>query len=151
MMQVLGCTKLKTKESSILLIGSGKFHALQLAIQGKSLYVYENGKISRINKSDTGKLLLSRKIALSKFLSSESAGILVSSKTGQNNLKFALSLKKKLGKLGKKSFIFLSGTIDSRELENFNIGSWVNTACPGIAVYDSSSNIINYEDIKNAL
>ena len=150
-MQVLGCTILKTKENNILLIGSGRFHALQLALQGKSLYVYENGKISKINKSDIDKLLLSKKIALSKFLSSEIVGILISSKAGQNNLAVALSLKKRIEKLGKKSFLFISDTISTRELENFNIDFWVNTACPGIAVYDDSKNVVNYTELDSIL
>ncbi|MBI2046865.1 diphthamide synthesis protein [Candidatus Pacearchaeota archaeon] len=147
-MQVVGCSALKTKEKNVLLIGSGRFHALQLAVQGKNLYVYENAGIIRLNRQDIDRLLLNKKVALSKFFSAESVGIITSSKAGQNNLAVALSLKKRIEKLGKKPFLFISGTISTRELENFNIDFWVNTACPGIAVYDDSKNVLNYTDLK---
>ncbi len=149
--QVLGCTSLSSREKNILLVGSGKFHALQLALQGKNVYMYENGKISRIGKPDIDKLLLSRRVALSKFLSSETIGILASSKPGQNNIALAISLKKKINKMGKTAFIFLEGSISLNELENFSIDFWVNTACPGIAVYNDSNNIANYAGIESVL
>ena len=150
-MQVVGCTILKTKEKNLLLIGSGRFHALQLAVQGKNLYVYENAGISRLNRQDIDRLLLNKKVALSKFFSAESVGILISSKAGQNNLAVALSLKKRIEKLGKKPFLFISDTISARELENFNIDFWVNTACPGIAVYDDNKNVLNCAELGSIL
>ncbi|HLD36973.1 MAG TPA: diphthamide synthesis protein [Candidatus Nanoarchaeia archaeon] len=150
-MQVLGCTALRAKEKNILLVGSGKFHALQLALQGKNMYIYENGKISRISKPDTDRLVLKKKIALSKFLSSEAIGIIVSSKPGQNNISLAISLKKKINNMGKTAFIFLEDNVSPNELENFSTGFWVNTACPGIAVYNDSNNIVNYTDIWSVL
>ena len=150
--QVLGCSVLKTRkheEKNILLVGSGKFHAVQLALQGKNIYIYENGKIFQLAEEEIKKIFAERKVAISKFYSADAVGIIVSCKYGQENLNLALNLKKKIDKMGKSSFIFLADTIDLNELDNFPVQSWVNTACPGIALSSlSGKNVVNYTDIK---
>jgi len=79
---------------------------------------------------------------LMKFYSADNIGILVSTKPGQNNLKEAIELKKKLKK---NCYIFVSDMINEAELENFPfIQAWVNTACPRI----EGKNIVNAEDIQ---
>jgi len=141
--QVLGCTKLKTKEP-ILLVGSGKFHALNLLLQGNRVYILERDEIKKIDEKEVEKLKIRRKTALLKFLSATSVGILVSCKSGQENLSSALKLKKKLTKQGKKSSIFIADSIDFDELENFKPDCWVNTACPGLML---DYPVLNIEDI----
>ena len=129
--QVLGCTKLAGKEP-ILLIGSGRFHALNLALQDNIVYVLEGNKINKIEDKELERYRNKKKTALLKFLSSDKVGILVSCKPGQENLSKALYLKKKLAKQGKKASIFVADRIGIAELENYNIDSWVNTACKAI-------------------
>lgn len=141
--QVLGCSVLKSK-FPVLLIGSGRFHAMNLALKGNTVYVLENNKASRLDEKEVGKVKGKRKAALSKFLASDKTGILVSCKPGQENLKKAIKLKKKLEKKGKKLQIFLSDNINIEELENYNIESWVNASCPALS-YDSR--IINLHEI----
>jgi len=125
--QVLGCSQLKSKEP-ILLIGSGHFHAIQLALQGNTVYILEN-KIIKLNEQEINKIKAKRKAAVSKFLASNKIGILVSTKPGQENLKQAIFLKTKLEKKGKEVKIFLADNIELKELENYDIGSWLNTSC----------------------
>jgi len=144
MQQVLGCSKINTKDP-ILLIGAGRFHALNIYLQNSEIYVLDNNKIIKISKEEIIKIENKRKTALLKFLSAENIGILVSTKPGQENLNLAIKLKQKLIKKGKNVFIFLSNNIDINQFENFQIDSWVNTSCSGLT-YDNS-NIINYSEI----
>ena len=144
--QVLGCSKISNKNKlPILLIGTGRFHAQNLYLQTPILYVLENSKIIRIPKQDIEKLKARKKTALMKFLGADRIGILVTTKPGQENLKKAEVLKQKLEKQGKEPYIFISNNIDISQFENFNIQSWVNTACSGLAM--DNPNIINIQNI----
>ena len=144
--QVLGCSKISNKNNlPILLIGTGRFHAQNLYLQTPTLYVLENNKITRIPKADIDKLKAKKKTALIKFLGAERIGILVTTKPGQENLRKAQALKQKLEKQGKQAYIFISNNIDTSQFENFNIQSWVNTACSGLAM--DNSKIINIADL----
>lgn len=144
--QVLGCTNISNKENlPILLISTGKFHAENLMLQTPELFVLENNNIVKISQIEINKLKTRKKTALLKFLNASRIGILVSTKPGQQALDKAIKLKKQLEKQNKESYIFVSNNIDISQFENFNIESWVNTACKGIAMDNSS--IINIEDL----
>ncbi len=148
--QVLGCSKINTK-LPLLLISTGDFHARNLYLQSPIIYMLKNNKIIKIPKSEINKLKTQKKTALIKFLNAEKIGILVSTKPGQNNLNLALKLKEKLQKRYKSQkqvFIFISDNIDINQFENFQIDSWVNTACPGIAVDKPA--IINYDELPSS-
>jgi len=144
MQQVLGCSKVKTKEP-ILLIGAGRFHAINLYTQAPSIYVLENNKITKISNEEIEKAKNKKKAALLKFLNASNIGILITTKPGQENLKIALKIKEKLEKNHKQVFLFLSNNIDTSQFENFPIDYWVNTACSGLA--NDNPKIINYQDI----
>ncbi len=149
--QVLGCTKLspEDKKNPILLICSGRFHALNLAMQTeKPVYIYNSGKISIISSKDIGNMKAKKQAALSKFLFADKIGILVSTKPGQNRLKEAEQLKSRLKSQGKQVYLFISNEINLSEIENFKVDSWINTACPGLAL--DRSNILNIDDLPSA-
>ncbi len=141
--QVLGCSQLKTKYP-ILLIGSGKFHALQLALQGNTIYILEGKTINKLSSREVEKIKLKRKAAISRFLAADKVGILISLKPGQENLKQARKLKKELEKKDRTVSLFLADNINLEELENYDIDSWVNTACPALT---SDSRIINMDEL----
>lgn len=146
--QVLGCSKIFNKNNlPILLISTGKFHAENIMLQTSALFVLENSKIIKISQSEINKLKAKRQTALIKFLKAERIGILVSTKPGQENLNKAIKLKKQLEnqKIPKQAHIFISNNIDISQFENFNIDSWINTACNGLARDNSS--IINISDL----
>ena len=143
--QVLGCSKIKTN-FPVLLISTGKFHAQNLFLQTPILYILENEKIIRISEKDIESQRARKKTALIKFLKADKIGILVSTKPGQENLGKAVKLKTNLEKQGKQAYIFISNNIDINQFENFSIDSWVNTACPGLAMDNSS--VINISDIS---
>ena len=147
--QVLGCTELKIS-SPILLIGSGRFHALNLAIQSNyPVYVYNDGTINRVEENEIIALKKKKQGNISKFLSAEKVGILFSTKSGQYNPEKEI-IEKLMEKFPEKRFFFfISDNINTAEFENFDIDFWLNTACPGLA--NDSTKIENIVDIFNVL
>jgi diphthamide biosynthesis enzyme Dph1/Dph2-like protein len=156
--QVLGCSLLKT-DCPILLIGSGRFHALNIAFSsgkrsktaGKNkkdeageVWIFDNLSISKISQEEIGEYEKKQKGKYIRFLSSDSVGILVSVKHGQNNIALALKIKDNLEEKNKEAVIFLSDNVNLQELENFPMDIWINTACPGISL--DSPRIINFRD-----
>ena len=145
--QILGCSQIKTQAEAILLIGEARFHALNLAkSSGKQVVIFDGYSISNISKQEILELQKKDKGKYIKFLAAEKIGILVSGKSGQENLKQAETLKQEIKKKNKQAYLFLTDNINLAELENFQMEIFVNTACPGLAL--DSGKIINYNSIK---
>jgi 2-(3-amino-3-carboxypropyl)histidine synthase len=144
--QVLGCSKpIFSKETkAILLVSSGKFHAISIALETKlPVYVLESNELRKISQDEISALQRKKNAAYLRFLNAEKVGIIVSTKPGQENLKKAILAKDKLK--DKKSYLFISNNIAIGEFENFpDIKSWVNTACPRM---DFDSSIFNLGDL----
>jgi diphthamide biosynthesis enzyme Dph1/Dph2-like protein len=142
--QVLGCSKPSFNNTdAILLIGSGKFHAISLAYETKlPVFILYRDSLEHISKQDIELIEKKHKAAYLKYLNSNKIGIIVSTKPGQNRLKQALALAKDNNK---KYYTFLTNNINRSEFENFDIDSWVNTACTRL---DMDSAIINIDKIK---
>jgi 2-(3-amino-3-carboxypropyl)histidine synthase len=132
MTQVLGCSKPQFPKDTqaILLIGSGRFHAVSLAFESKlPIYILESNELRKISDEEIYAFEKRKLASYMKFLNSEKVGILISIKPGQERLKRALNLKNELK--NKKSYLFISNDIDTRQFENFSdITAWINTACP---------------------
>ena len=144
--QVLGCSKLNNKLNlPILIIGTGQFHSLNLYTQTSSIFTLDGSKIHQIPAEEIERIKQKKKASLAKFLNAENIGILVSTKPGQENLEKAIKLKKSLEKNKKQVYIFISDNIDITQFENFNIDSWVNTACEGLSM--DNSDVINYSEV----
>ena len=143
--QVLGCSLLKSRYP-ILLVGSGRFHAINLALRGNLVYVLENMKISKLDDSEIVRIKGKRKAAISKFYAADRLGILVSTKPGQENLASALKVKKKLEK-NKEISLFLGNNLNLEELENYDIDSWLNTSCQALTF---DSRVANLYDLENS-
>lgn len=146
--QILGCTSPKFPNSTkaILFVGFGRFHPVSVASKTKiQVYNLERNIFDRIKDSEIKEIETMKKTAYLKFLSSNNSGIIVSVKPGQENLKKAIILKKKLK--NKKNYIFISDSINLQETENFpDIESWINTACPRLDF--DKKDIMNIEDLK---
>jgi diphthamide biosynthesis enzyme Dph1/Dph2-like protein len=131
--QVLGCNpNAFNKESKeLLLMGDGKFHALNNAIKlEKEINIFNGEKLEKITKKEIETELKKIKGKQLKYLTSDKIGIIISSKKGQK-LKNTSKLKEIFK--NKKIYIFETETINPQEFDNFNyIEMWVNTACPGI-------------------
>ena len=144
--QILGCDvsaaiSIQNKIQAFLYIGSGKFHPFQIAMAtNKPIFIFNplTEQFKLLEKEKIQKFKNRRKGQKLKFLSSNIFGILVSTKPGQNKLKEALQLKKKLEKQKKEVYIFTFDTLDINQLENFpDIECWINTACPGLSLENS--------------
>lgn len=147
--QVLGCSKpfIKKEIKSIILLSSGRFHAVSLAYETNlPVYILENNKLLQISQNEIDLLKMNKKSAYVQFLSSSQIGMIISTKPGQENLKQALILSKQIEKeYSKKTYHFISNNINVKEFENFGLDSWVNTACPRM---DFNTPIINIRDLK---
>ncbi len=132
--QVLGCSSLKLppRVEAVLLVGSGKFHALGLASSlNVPIYLLWENNFLKISEEEIKKFRARKKAAYMNYLASSKIGILVSLKRGQQRLKQAFELKKKIEKKEKKrAYLFLADNINVSEFENFKIDCWINTACP---------------------
>ena len=144
--QVLGCSKPRFSKTTqaILLLSDGKFHGVSLALETKlPVYILENNQLTKISKKDIEIFEKKQRTSYVKFLHADKIGILISTKPGQQNLKKALSLKKKLK--DKDAYLFIGNNLNTSEFENFGLDSWINTACPRLDMETSS--IINIDKI----
>ncbi len=146
MIQVLGCSRPKFPKDTqaVLLISSGKFHAVSLAAETDiPIYILRADELDRVSGEEVNSFKKRKLASYVKFLNSEKIGILISTKPGQENLKKAISLKSKLK--NKISYLFIANEINPKEFENFSIDSWVNTACPRM---DFDSSVVNINDLN---
>lgn len=152
--QVLGCRvpKISKDIGQILYIGSGRFHPVGIFLKtGKDVIAANpmTGSVAKITKKDVEMIEKRKKGALTKFLSSEKIGILVTTKPGQTGVQGG---KKRIEEVmrkykDKKFYTFAFDTLQKNELENFTfIECWVNTACPRL-FEDFERGMINIEDI----
>jgi len=144
--QVIGCDTSSAEGilkhiDCFLLVGNGAFHSIHLSKRGKQIFILQPETASIIKYSGKNEKMLS------KFFASENVGILVCTKPGQFSLNLALHLRKMLK--NKNSFLFLFDAFNESELENFKMDSWINTACPGIAL--DSKLLINYSELKGKI
>ncbi len=145
MIQILGCSRLKFPKDTqaVLLISSGKFHAVSLAAEANlPIYILKSNEMNRVSGEEVNSFKKRKLASYVKFLNSEKIGILISTKPGQENLKKALSLKSKLK--NKTSYLFIANEINPKEFENFDIDSWVNTTCPRL---DFDTSVVNSGDL----
>lgn len=143
--QILGCSKpvFAKNTEAILLIGSGQFHAISLAIiTNLPIYILESEELRKISEDEINDFKKKQQGAYLRFLDSSRIGILVSAKPGQENLKRAINIRKKLK--DKKTYLFISNEIDIKQFENFKIDAWVNTACPRL---DFEGFVFNMENL----
>ena len=147
--QVIGCSnpKISKESKAILLIGSGRFHAISLAYEtGLQVFVLENDKLYEVTDKDIESLKKREKAALMQYLNAKKVGILVSTKPGQENLGKSIQFKESLK--DKDSYLFIANELNINEFENFpDIQSWVNTACPRMDLNESF--LININDVKD--
>ncbi len=153
--QILGCDILKipnpliTTVDAFFYIGDGKFHPTALLYENElPVHCYNpfNDFFETLTSDYFINLNKKKKGLLVKFLTKENIGVLVTTKSGQNQSKKLESLRTKLEREGKNTFIFLADEINLSSLENFNfIDVWINTACPRI-VQDFNS--LNMEDLR---
>ncbi len=71
---------------------------------------------------------------IAKSLDAEVFGIVVSTKPGQDRMKLAEQLRDMAKKHGKEALILTMDLVTPDQLLQFKVDSFVNTACPRLAV-----------------
>ncbi len=151
--QVLGCNvlnaeKIVDKVDCILFIGSGKFHPIEIGKVKKIIVANPfTNEVSEIGEIEMKKIEIKRKVAVSKFLSADKIGVIMSTKKGQCVNVDRKQLQKKYP--NKQFFYFACDTLNMNDLENFPfVQCWINTMCPRIAYEDYSQKaVVNLEDV----
>ncbi len=143
--QVLGCnyTSVKAieKESkAVVFVGDGLFHPIGLSFAVERPVLIADpieAEVKELGKQRD--LFLRKRIAMiEKSKQAKSVAIWISSKTGQRKAGLAVSLKEKFEKKGKKAFVFASDLLNSDYIAGIEVEAIVSTACPRIALDDSS-------------
>lgn len=154
--QVLGCNQdsakaIENKVDAFLYIGSGKFHPLGIALATeKPVFIANPYSNSADEISDDGKkrFLRRRKGQISRALTAEIFGILISTKTGQFKLKSALKIKEKIERSGRTAFLFAGNEVSPANVLGYKVDAWVNTACPRIIDDEFEKPVLNPEELK---
>jgi 2-(3-amino-3-carboxypropyl)histidine synthase len=154
--QILGCNlenaiKIENKVDCFLYIGSGKFHPLGVAIStGKPVIIANpySDTSNIISEEDKHRYLKRRKGQIAKSLEARTFGIIVSTKTGQLNLKDALEIKEKLEKMGRRALLFAGSEINPDNLLPFKVNAWINTACPRLIEDHFDKPVLNPDELS---
>lgn len=154
--QILGCDVAAAQKLDVdcyLYLGTGNFHPLLVAARtGKPTVVLNpvSEKLSLVHEKEASRLITKITVMRERVLGAYRIGIIVSTKPGQNRLKRAIFLKKKLEAEGKKVFVFVANEIVPESLLDFpDIEAWINTAC--YRLIDDSERferpIVNLDDL----
>jgi len=143
--QVTGCdysnaTAIMKDVDAFLFVGGGRFHAVGVALATSKPTVvadpYEQCAFSVDN--EVQRVLKQRWASIHEAKKAQSFGVLIGLKSGQKRIDEALQVKEKLEKKGKKVTLLALHEVTSESLMQFpTINSFVNTACPRIALDDS--------------
>ena len=154
--QILGCNQRKAlkaqgKVDCFLYIGSGRFHPLGLALKtGRPVFLFNpiSGVLDQISVAEKKSWMRKAKGRLMKAAAAETFGILVSTKDGQFNLRWAEDLRRKLAAAGKRAFIFAGEELSPGNLLPFKVDAWVNTACPRIVDDEHERPVLNPDELE---
>jgi len=143
--QVLGCNyssvkAVEKKVEAVAFLGDGLFHALGLGFAVEKPVFVLNPIEKEVGELGQEKdLFLRKRIAMiEKAKQAKSIAIWVSTKRGQQRMENALALKKKFEEKGKKAFVLVSDLLDPGYIIGMGFDAIVSTACPRIALDDSS-------------
>jgi len=159
--QVLGCNYTSVKEvegkvEAVAFVGDGLFHPIGLSFAvGKPVFLVDPVQKEVRELEQEKDLFLRKRIAMiEKVKQAKSVAIWVSTKRGQQRIQQAMQLKRKFEKRGKRAFVVASDFVKAEHLLGMEIEAIVCTACPRIALDDSSSfkqPIVNSAEARIAL
>lgn len=143
--QVLGCNYSTVKAvekdiEAVIFVGDGLFHPIGLNFATKKpVFVLEpgQGEIKELEKQKD--LFLRKRIAMiEKTRQAKKIAIWVSTKKGQEKTALAIKLKEKFEAKGKEAIVISSSLLNPSHIIGINTDAIVSTACPRIALDDSS-------------
>ena len=154
--QVLGCNQeaaaaIEGKVDAFLYIGSGRFHPLGISLKTEKPVFVANpysGNADEISQEERERWLKKKKGRITRSLTAEKFGILVSTKEGQFNLKQAREIQKQLEVKGKKAILFAGVELSPDRLLGYDIGCWINTACPRLVDDEFDKAVLNPDEME---
>jgi len=143
--QVTGCnysnaTAIMKDVDAFLFVGGGRFHALGVALATLKPTVVADPYERRAYSIDAEaqKIRKQRWANINEAAKAQSFGVLIGLKSGQKRIDEAMRVKEKLEKKGKKATLLSMREVAPEALTQFpTIDSFVNTACPRIALDDA--------------
>jgi 2-(3-amino-3-carboxypropyl)histidine synthase len=143
--QIIGCNysnvkSISDKVEAFLFVGGGSFHAigLFLATMKPTIVADPFEDEARSIEVEAKKVLKKRWFDIQEAKKAKEFGIIISTKTGQNQVEKAIKIKKALKKKGKKAILLALKEITPMSLMHYRqIDVYINTACPRIALDDS--------------
>lgn len=142
--QALGCNYTGAESvaagvDAFLFLGTGQFHPIGLALAvDRPVYAMDPLQGTLEPPIDRAAIVRKRQLLVASARESRRWGILVSSFAGQNRTATALALQARARARGWQAEILTFARLDPRDLEGRNVEAYVNTACPRIAIDDSS-------------
>ena len=141
--QLLGCDYhaaevLAQDVDGYLYVGTGDFHPLGVAfLTDKPIVIADPERGTARDLGDLkDRILRQRYAAIARAQDAQVFGIIVSKKIGQARMELARDLKALAEKHGKQAQIFVMDLVSPDHLEGYRVDTWVNTACPRIAIED---------------
>lgn len=142
--QALGCNYTTAEAvagdvEGFLFLGTGRFHPIGLALAvDRPVWSLDPLRNEIEPPIDRGQLIRRRQLLVASVIDARRWGVLVSSFAGQNRTGTALALRQRAIDHGREAEILVFDRLDARDLEGRDLEAYVNTACPRIALDDSS-------------
>ncbi len=139
--QVLGCEFPLPKADAYLYIGTGLFHAVGAAIKTEKPVIIADPALNKAVDVEPmrRKVLRQRAAAIERAKSAKAFGILVSKKKGQRRMKLAEGIVDNLRKRKLEAHLITADELAPENLAGIRVDCFISTACPRIAIDDSSS------------
>ncbi len=142
--QALGCNYTGAEAiagdvDAFLFLGTGTFHPIGLAFAvDRPVHAFDPLRGEMSAPIDRAKLIADRLRLVARTMDAKRFGILVSSFAGQERAGMASALIERARRQGREAEILIAARLDPRDLEGRDLDAYVNTACPRIALDDSS-------------
>jgi len=144
--QVIGCNYSNAKAvvkdvDAFLFIGGGRFHPIGVALATSKPTIVADPYEQRAYaiEAEVQKIMKQRWSCIREAEKAKRFGVLIGLKSGQKRIDEALQVKEKLKKKGKEVTFLTMREVTPEALIQFpTLDSFVNTACPRIALDDAS-------------
>lgn len=146
---VLGCSDFKTDAEAVIIITTGDFHAINIAVKtGKPVFILGPEGARRLDDKKIIDFKKKQAIRVSKVMDAKIIGVLVSTKQGQNKEQLGNKIVGELRSQGKQAYLFIANELSPLQLNDYPIDAWINTACPRLVEDEFDKPIINWDEQK---
>ena len=149
---VLGCKALIPESDCTVIITTGVFHAVKVALTTlKPVFILSPNGVEKLDDKLINTFLKKQAVRISRVLDAKIIGVLVSTKSGQNHESLAHEIIKKLESSGREAYLFVANDLSPSQLNDFPVDAWINTACPRIAEDEFDKPIVNWNEVEKHL